>query len=75
MTLLDTLKKAPPTGRKLDQILAEVSEEERAALEEALGSREWTSAALARTLSTTVRKVSASTVERYRKDVLGLSFE
>lgn len=75
MTLLKTLKKAPPSGRKLDQILAKVSDDERVALEEALGSPEWSSAALARTLTALVQKVSSSTVERYRKDVLGLTFE
>ena len=73
--MLNTLKKTPPSGRKMDQILAKVTEDERVALEEALGSPEWSSAALARTLTALVQKVSASTVERYRKDVLGFTFE
>lgn len=73
--MLKTLKKAPPTGRKLDQILAKVTDDEREALLEALNNPEWSSAALARTLTTLVQKVSYSTVERYRRDVLGVTFE
>lgn len=73
--MLNTLKKAPPTGRKMDQIMAKVSNDERTALEDALGSPEWSSAALARTLTALVQPVSASSVERYRRDVLGFTFE
>lgn len=76
MSLLDALKDKPtPARRKIDTILSRVNKDEKLALEEALRSPEWSSAALASTLTAIVSPVSESSVRRYRREILGLRFD
>lgn len=75
MSLLDTLQK-PPAKRtyKVTTILAKVTEAEREALVNALATpSEWSAQALADTLSELVQPIAASSIKRYRKEVLGLT--
>lgn len=72
--LLGALGNPPKINpRRLDHILAQVTEEEKDALETALADPSvWSADSLAKTLSGQNYKVSASSVKRYRREVLGL---
>jgi hypothetical protein len=77
--LIDELKTAKAkTGgvpRKIDKALEKLTEPEREALQEALGSPEWSAAGISRALGAAGHPVSVSSVKRYRTDVVGVSFE
>jgi hypothetical protein len=72
--LLGALASPPKINpRRLDHILAQVSEEEKDALETALAEPAvWSADSLAKTLTAQNYKVSSSSVKRYRREVLGL---
>lgn len=74
MTLLNALNNPPKFNpRKLDHVLAKVTPEEKDALETALAEPTvWSAEALAKTLTELNYSVSASSVKRYRREVLGL---
>lgn len=75
LSLLDTLKDPPKQPEhKITAILREVSGPEQQALTEALSDPAvWPAEALARTLTASGHKVSASGVLRYRRGVLGIT--
>lgn len=75
MSLLDALKSPQESyPRKVNLILEKVTPDERAALEEALGKpKEWSAEALAKTLTELVEPIGASSIKRYRREVLGLT--
>jgi hypothetical protein len=72
--LIGALSNPPKINpRKLDHILTQVTEEEKDALETALSEPDvWSADALSKTLTELNYKVSASSVKRYRREVLGL---
>lgn len=74
MSLLDALQTKPEPKNKVAAILLKLSPEEKAALETALKSPEWTHERLAAVLTASGHEVSESSVRRYRKAVLGWSF-
>lgn len=71
----DALAVAQKTGarHKLDNVLAECDPETREALDEALHDLVITHVALSRALKRAGHTVSATSVRRYRTDVLGVS--
>lgn len=79
MGLIENLKegKAKTGGvpRKLDTLMQKLEVSELAALEEALGSSEWSSAGISRALRASGHNISSTAVKRYRKDVMGMVFD
>lgn len=69
---LNKLKNAPKHRHKLVGVLAELPEDEREALEEALADPTFSSAGLARVLQAGGHPIGESSVKRFRKDVLGM---
>lgn len=71
MSIVSRLAAGPPkTGAKpcaVGHILAELAEDERAALASALANPEWTAVALTKVLNDEGIRVSHSTVLRHRK--------
>lgn len=77
MSIIAALETAPvKSKRKIDQLLAvlETEEERNAVLEAVADDQKWEADTLARVLSNNSSvKVSASSVRRYRQDVLGMT--
>lgn len=79
MTLIDELAKARTQGsngrHKLSRVLSKLEAPEASALQTALEDPLLSSEAIVRALGTSGHPIGASSVRRYRREVLGLSFE
>ena len=76
VTLIDELAKAKTNGvksrHKVLRVLDKLNPEEVAALESALGDPVFSSEAISRALGTSGHPVGATSVRRYRREVLGV---
>lgn len=79
VTLIDELARAKGRGsrsrHKVARVLEKLDPAEAKALEEALTDPEYSSEALSRALGTSGHPIGSTSIRRYRRDVLGLSFE
>ena len=76
MALIDELAKAKTNGmksrHKVLRVLDVLNPEEATALESALGDPVFSSEAISRALGTSGHSIGATSVRRYRREVLGL---